>query len=346
MKAEDAIRVIIAGYNDPTHRGAMTEFFLKQLKKAQAEQQEPEEFFWYCHNALRTLEGDLRRQLDIDSRTLARDLRAATAKGDINTIEAIEADIRGLRVDTYSVNLSAVTEGKCDGYMTYQEVKDISDCCKKAELQFCNRPEEMVRHYRKLKEKGAPRTPLTVPFHTVELKKEHFERFCTFLDHLSEEERRDEILIAIKDIGKRIKHLSEGGNQSRRERDYEKMIESLQKKLEGTTGKSWAGLYNDLRRYVADVSEHDFSYVVNNHKLPEGRVNKIKWTGDVSRLAYFGQEYFNSSWKQLNNCFDAGNSRGVKAGNVPESVRKNNPVGKPDKKLRDFREILEKHKNQ
>lgn len=120
----------------------------------------------------------------------------------------------------------------------------------------------------------------------------------------------------------------------------------LNSETNGTTAKSWAGLYNDLRRYVADVSEHDFSYVVNNHKLPEGRVNKIKWTGDVSRLAYFGQEYFNSSWKRLNNCFDAGNSRGAMAGNVPESVRKNNPVGKPDKKLRDFREILEKHKNQ
>jgi len=120
----------------------------------------------------------------------------------------------------------------------------------------------------------------------------------------------------------------------------------LNSDINGTQDKSWAGLYNDLRRYITDVSEKDFSYVVNNHKLPEGRVNKIKWTGDVSRLAYFGQEYFNSSWKQLNNCFDAGNSRGVKAGNVPEQVRKNNLGGKPDKKLRDFREILEKHKNQ
>lgn len=115
----------------------------------------------------------------------------------------------------------------------------------------------------------------------------------------------------------------------------------------GTTAKSWAGLYNDLRRYVADVSEHDFSYVVNNFKLPAGRMNRIKWTGEfpASRLALFGLEY-GFSWRQLNECFDAGTGRDVKAGDVPKSLRRDNPKGKPDAQLRAFKAILEKHKNQ
>jgi len=186
--------------------------------------------------------------------------------------------------------------------MTYQEVKDISDSCKKAELQFCNRPEEMVRHYRKLKKEGAPRTPLTAPFHTVELKKEHFERFCTFLDHLSEEERRDEILIAIKDIGKRIKHLPEGGNQSRRERDYEKMIESLQKKLEGTTDKSWDALRQSLiGEYIEEVSLSDFNHVMNHHHLPT-KGKPITWIGrKVEGIRFY--KHFGFKQKDFNKCF-------------------------------------------
>ncbi len=345
MKAEDAIRVIIAGYNDPTHRGAMTEFFLKQLKKAQAEQQDPEEFFWYCHNALRTLEGDLRRQLDIDSRALTRDLRAATAKGDTNTIEAIEADIRGLRVDAYSVNLSAVTEGKCDGYMTYQEVKDISDSFKKAELEFCNRPEEMVRHFDK-----THRTPLSVPLAlNQKLTDEHFSRFCTFLDHLTDERRKSRILIAIDDITDRIKTLR---SQGRRNEEVDKcrlQIETLQKKLEGTTEKSWDSLYAELSgRFIDGVSLPDFNYVMDKKRLPDRRVNvRINWIGKfpASRLALFGQE-MGFTWGQLNACFLTDKGREVREGDIPKPYKKSNPTGKPDSNLREFKALLDKHKNQ
>lgn len=121
----------------------------------------------------------------------------------------------------------------------------------------------------------------------------------------------------------------------------------LNSDINGTQDKSWEGLYNDFRRYITNVSEKDFGYVVNNHKLPTGRMNRIKWTGEfpASRLALFGQEY-GFSWKQLNECFDAGIDRDVKAGDVPKSLRRDNPKGKPDAQLRAFKAILEKHKNQ
>jgi len=118
--------------------------------------------------------------------------------------------------------------------------------------------------------------------------------------------------------------------------------------MDGTTAKSWAGLYNDLRRgYVAEVSEYDFSYVLNNYKLPAGRMNRIKWTGKKrpSRLALFGQEY-GFPWKQLNNCFDAEIGRDVRSGDVPKPYNRQKPEGKPDPQLRAFKQILEKHKNQ
>jgi len=312
MKAEDAIRVIIAGYNDPNHRGAMTEFFLKQLKKAQAEQQEPEEFFWYCHNAIWVLEGDLRRQLDIDSRALTGDLRAATAKGDINTIEAIEEDIRGLRVDTYSVNLSAVTEDKCDGYLAYQEVKYISDSFKKAELEFCNRPEEMVRHFDK-----THRTPLSVPLALDQkLTDEHFSRFCTFLDHLTDERRKSRILIAIDDITDRIKTLRSQGRRNEEVDDCRLQIETLQKILEGTTGKSWDGLRQSLiGEYIEDVSPEDFDNVMNNH-LKRGK--PIIWKGKKTVALYFCK-HFGFKQTDFNKCFIHKNGKPFHGNNATDT---------------------------
>ncbi len=208
--------------------------------------------------------------------------------------------------------------------------------------------EAIMLHF---KETG--RTPLATARFTQLLSKDQFRRFDLFLDQLPDREREYQIRRAIKSIQKRITLLSKtglsGGEGIDQEIAYEDHLKALEQRLQGNTGKSWKGLYDDLTTwdYITDVSEEDFRHVMNKKKLPEGRVNKVKWTGHfpASRCALFGQE-FGFKWKQLNECFDAGISRDVRSGDVPKAYRLEKPEGKPDPQLRTFKAMLEKHKIQ
>ena len=315
MKPEE----IIKGYNDPDNRGMMKEFFLKAMERAKRKGQDMDVFFWNCHNTIFDMTRDLHRQKDIDSRALALKLKTATAKNDLKAIEEINGDIFRLNVENYSLNANTFTEGKCEGYLTYREVRYILNRYKFAKLEYCRKPEEMVNHFRKTSTGGNPRTPLSILLALdMTITDDHFSRFHAFVDQLPDEERKSELRIAIDDIEDLIKRTK----RNRQKEYYRQQIEVLRQKLEGTTVRDWDGLRLELMKgeYIEEVSKGEFNHVMNHHYLPDTG-KPVKWIGKKTEGTYFSQ-WYNFEMPEFNKCFVSKNGKPFAVHNISKILQK------------------------
>jgi len=161
--------------------------------------------------------------------------------------------------------------------------------------------EALVLHFR-----ATGRTPLTTGEYTQLLKDVSFKNFDLFLDNLPEAEQRDQVRIAIESLRERIKFLSKtslaGGERIKTKVAYEKQIEALELRLQGTTAKNWDSLRQSLiGEYIEEVSLSDFNHVMNHHHLPnKGKL--ITWIGTKVDAVHFYKK-FQFKQAEFNKCF-------------------------------------------
>lgn len=161
--------------------------------------------------------------------------------------------------------------------------------------------EALVLHFR-----ATGRTPLTTGEYTQLLKDVSFQKFDLFLDNLPEAEQRYQVRIAIESLKERIKFLSKtslaGGERIKTKVAYEKQIEALELRLQGTTAKNWDSLRQSLiGEYIEEVSLSDFNHVMNHHHLPN-KGKSIIWKSEKTEALYFCK-YFDFEVKDFKKCF-------------------------------------------
>jgi len=161
--------------------------------------------------------------------------------------------------------------------------------------------EALVLHFR-----ATGRTPLTTGEYTQLLKDVSFKNFDLFLDNLPEAEQRDQVRIAIESLRERIKFLSKtslaGGERIKTKVAYEKQIEALELRLQGTTAKNWDSLRQSLiGEYIEEVSLSDFNHVMNHHHLPN-KGKPITWIGTKADAVRFYKK-FQFKQAEFNKCF-------------------------------------------
>ncbi|NLD63515.1 MAG: hypothetical protein GX646_06430 [Bacteroidales bacterium] len=161
--------------------------------------------------------------------------------------------------------------------------------------------EALVLHFQ-----ATGRTPLTTGEYTQLLKDVSFKNFDLFLDNLPEAEQRDQVRIAIESLKERIKFLSKtslaGGERIKTKVAYEKQIEALELRLQGTTAKNWDSLRQSLiGEYIEEVSLSDFDHVMNHHHLPN-KGKPITWIGTKADATRFYKK-FQFKQAEFNKCF-------------------------------------------
>lgn len=198
---------------------------------------------------------------------------------------------------------------------------------------------------------GSYTQPLVTFKEDRQIDETKFSLFHLFLDQLSAEEQEHQIRLAIKRIRKHIIFLPQtglgGDTRDEVELIYERQIEALEQRLQGKGEKDWEPLYQDLiNEYIADVSSHDFSQVMEGKRLPDGK-DRILWRGDDARCALF-VPVFGFSFPQLNACFRNAKGRKFILSDIPKPYRKvpDENAKNANPQLRKYYAMLEKHKRQ
>ena len=123
----DYLKIVLDGYCNPTDKKFLKEYFIRESKKAEAEFYSPEVFLTGCKDAVQYyLINDLYRQKS-DARKELLEARQWAKEHDQELFNRTYELEDNLNIESYTVNLWHLTNGRYTGHMYYFEIMHISD---------------------------------------------------------------------------------------------------------------------------------------------------------------------------------------------------------------------------
>ncbi len=123
----DYLKIVLDGYCNPTGKKFLNEYFTRESKKASELNYTPEEFLTGCKDAVQNyLISDLYRQKS-DARKELLEARQWAKEHDQELFNRTYELEDNLHIESYTVNLWHLTNGRYTGHMDYFEIMHISD---------------------------------------------------------------------------------------------------------------------------------------------------------------------------------------------------------------------------
>ena len=121
------LTIVLDGYCNLTDRKYLKEYFIRESKKAEAEFYTPEVFLTGCKDAVKNyLINDLYRQRS-DVKKELLEARQWAKEHDQELFNRTYEQVDNLNIESYTVNLYNLTNGRYTGQMDYFEITHISD---------------------------------------------------------------------------------------------------------------------------------------------------------------------------------------------------------------------------
>lgn len=134
---KDYLQIVLDGIGNPNNRNHLVKYFKRQMKFAESEFYDNEEFTNGCLGIIKAFENNLNSQLQKEKHPFYKildyykslDSEKIEVSGKLvdrlSRIEFIENHISSLNINNFSVNLHSVTNGKFTGHLWNNEIEEI-----------------------------------------------------------------------------------------------------------------------------------------------------------------------------------------------------------------------------